>query len=79
MAPLLYSMTSIMIFFKVGFPMKGTYISIGRGDAFISIFILDFPQKLQAYVNIALLKSKGQFLTQPGWRRAKLITFVISR
>ena len=41
--------------------MKDTYISIGRGDSFISIFILDFSQKLQAYANIALLNSKGQW------------------
>ena len=41
--------------------MKDTYISIGRGDSFISTFILDFSQKLQAYANIALLNSKGQW------------------
>ena len=40
--------------------MKGPYLSTGRGDSFISIWILDFSQKLQAYVNIALLNSKSQ-------------------
>lgn len=34
---------------------------ICRDDSLISIFTLDFSQKLQAYVNISLLDQKGQW------------------